>query len=249
MTLVRLEILRMVRTHRWMALFGIYGFFGILGPVTARYLDEIIEYVGAGDVVFEAPEPQPIDGIVQFVSNASQLGLLAVAVVAAAAISVDARPEVAAFLRTRVTRPGRLVLPRFGVVAATAVAALVVGTAIAWVLTMSLIGRLPVGPMIWGTVLGGLYLVFAVAVVAAASAVVRSVPAVALGSLGVLVLLPIVALVPTLEVWLPSHLFGAIAGLIDGAPLDDYLGSTVVTLVVTPALVWFAMARYDAREL
>lgn len=249
MSLVRLEILRMIRTHRWMALFGIYGFFGMLGPLTARYLNEIIEYVGTGDLVFEAPEPEPIDGIVQFISNASQLGLLAVAVIAAAAISVDARPEVAAFLRTRVARPGSLVLPRVGVVSATAVLALVVGTAIAWALTASLIGGLPVGAMLSGTALGGLYLVFAVSVVAAVSGLMRSVPAVALGSLGVLVVLPIFGLVPAVEVWLPSHLFGAIAGLIDGAPVTDYLRSILVTFVVAPALVWFAMARYDAREL
>jgi ABC-2 type transport system permease protein len=108
MTLTRLELLRMVRTHRWMALFGIYLFFGVLGPLTARYLNEIIEHFGTGEIVFQAPDPEPIDGIVQFIGNASQLGLLAVVLVAAAAISVDARPEVAAFLRTKVARPGSL---------------------------------------------------------------------------------------------------------------------------------------------
>ncbi|MFP3908015.1 MAG: hypothetical protein ACLFWR_13375 [Acidimicrobiales bacterium] len=249
MTLTRLEILRMVRTHRWMALFGIYGFFGVLGPLTARYLNEIIEHFGTGEVVFEAPDPRPVDGIIQFTSNASQLGLLAVVLIAAAAISVDARPEVAAFLRTRVAKPGHLVVPRFAVATVTAVVALVVGTAIAWTLTASLLGGLPVEAMALGTLLGGLYLGFAVAVVTAISGLIRSVPAIALSALGVLIVMPIVGLVPAIEVWLPSHLFGAIIGLIDGAPAADYLRSGLVTLVATPLLVGFAMARYDAREL
>lgn len=249
MTLTRLELLRMVRTHRWMALFGIYGFFGVLGPLTARYLNEIIEHFGTGDVVFQAPDPEPVDGIIQFISNASQLGLLAVVLIAAAAISVDARPEVAAFLRTKVARPGLLVIPRFAIAAGTAVLALVAGTAIAWALTTNLLGGLPAGAVVLGAVLGGLYLVFAVGVVAAISGLIRSVPGIALSALGVLIVLPIIGLVPVIEVWLPSQLFAAIAGLIEGAPATDYLRSALVTVVATPLLVWFAMARYDAREL
>lgn len=249
MTLTRLEVLRMVRTHRWMALFGIYLLFGVIGPLSARYLNELIEYFGTGDVVFQAPDPRPVDGIAQFIGNASQLGLLAVVLVSAAAICVDARPEVAAFLRTKVTHPGRLVLPRVTVAAATAILALVAGTVVAWALTASLIGSLPVGATVLGTVLGGLYLVFAVAVVAAVSGLLRSIVAVALASLAVLVLLPIIGLVPAAEVWLPSHLFMAVAGLIDGNPASEYLRATIVTLVLVPALLWFAMGRYAAREL
>jgi ABC-2 type transport system permease protein len=249
MTLTRLEVLRMVRTHRWMALFGIYLFFGVLGPLTARYLTEIIEHFGTGEIVFQAPDPEPIDGVLQFIGNASQLGLLAVVLVAAAAISVDARPEVAAFLRTRVDRPGRLLVPRVAVASATATGALVAGTVVAWGLTGALLGPLPADAMVLGTVLGALYLAFAVAVVAAIAGVLRSVPGIALASLGVLIVLPVFGLVPAVEVWLPSQLFASIAGLIEGDGAGEYLRSTLVTLVVTPLLVWIAMARYDAREL
>lgn len=249
MTLLRLELLRMVRTHRWLVLVGIYVFFGVLGPLTARYLGELIERFGTGDMVIEAPEPEPVDGVVQFVGNASQLGLLAVVVVAAAALSLDARPEVSAFLRTRVERAGRLLVPRFVVVGATAVGALVAGTAVTWALTAVLIGGLPAGAMVLGTFLGALYFAFAVAVVGAMAAVLRSVPGVSLASLGVLIVLPIAGLVPALEVWLPSQLFAAVAGLVEGAPASDYVRATVVTLVVTPAIVAYAMWRYDRREL
>jgi ABC-2 type transport system permease protein len=249
MTLTRLEILRMLRTHRWMALFGVYLFFGVLGPFTARYLNEIIEHFGTGEIVFTAPDPEPIDGVIQFIGNASQLGLLAIVLVAAAALSVDARPEVAAFLRTRVERPGTLLVPRYLVATVTSMAALAAGTAVTWALTVALIGGLDAGAMVLGTLLGALYLAFAVAVVAAISSLLRSVPAIALSALGVLILLPITGLVPAVEVWLPSQLFAAVADLLDGAPATDFLRSTLVTLIVTPALVLVAMARYDAREL
>lgn len=249
MNLWRLEWLRMVRTHRWLILFGLYAFFGVLGPYTARYFNEIISRFGGGDVVFQAPDPQPVDGIVQFLSNASQVGLLAVVVVATGALAVDARPEVAAFLRTRTTRPRTVLLPRFTVTAAAAALALVTGTAIAWALTVPLIGSLPTGRMLLGTALGVLYLAFAVAVVAAVAGWARSQAATVLGALGALLVLPILGLVDALAAWLPSELLGAVSALVAGAEPQDYVRPTLVTVAAIAALLWLAVTGFARREL
>ena len=248
MSLWRLEFLRMVRTHRWLVLVGVFLTFGILGPVTARYLADIVGNF-AGEITIVVPDPRPVDGILQFVSNATQVGLLAVVVVAASACAIDARVEVAAFLRTRVEHAGRLLWPRYAVVACTSVLALIVGTAAAWALTGLMLGRLPIGAMLVGTLLGGLYLCFAVAVVAAASALVRSMlPAVLVG-LGVLLSLPLIGIIPSVQPWLPSHLVNAIVALIDGAPASDSLRAAAVTIAAIPALLVTASWRLDRREL
>jgi ABC-2 type transport system permease protein len=248
MSLWRLELLRMIRTHRWVILVGIYGFFGVLGPVTGRYLNEILGSV-AGEITIEMPDPRPLDGIAQFVSNTTQLGLLAVVIVAASALAIDAREEVAAFLRTRVEHARTLVLPRYLAVTLTAVAALVVGTAIAWGLTVALLGGLPVGRLTLGTFLGALYLAFAVAVVAAAGAFVRGMLPTVFVGLGLLLLLPLVGIFPAVQPWLPSHLVTAVVALLDGAAASEYLRAGSVTLVATPALLALAAWRLDRREL
>ena len=249
MTLTRLEVLRMIRTHRWMALFGIYLFFGLIGPLTARYMNDLIEHFGTGDMTIIAPDPEPVDGIIQFIGNASQLGLLAVVLIAAAALSVDSRPEIAAFLRTKVTRAGALVIPRFAIAASTAVAALIAGTAVAWAMTATLLGGLPTAAMIVGTLLGAIYLVFAVALVAAISGFIRSIPGIALGSLAVLVLMPVLALAPAVGTWLPSHLFAAVAALVEGEAATEFIPAAVVSVIATAGLMLLAMRRYDLREL
>lgn len=248
MSLWRLELLRMLRTHRWLVLVGIFLTFGILGPVTARYLADIVGSV-AGEITIVVPDPRPVDGILQFVSNTTQVGLLAVVVVAASALAIDARVEVAAFLRTRVQHAGRLLLPRYAVIAGTSVVALVAGTATAWILTEVMLGDLPVDAMILGTLLGGLYLCFAVAVVAAAGALVRSMLPTVLVGLGLLLSLPLISVIPTVRPWLPSHLVNAIVELIDGAPAGDYLRAATVTLVAVPALLAAASWRLERREL
>ena len=85
MSLWRLEWLRLVRTRRLVALLSVYAFFGLVGPLSARYLAEIIRAVGTNGVQVQFPTPTPADGIAQFVSNASQIGLLVVVLIAASA--------------------------------------------------------------------------------------------------------------------------------------------------------------------
>lgn len=248
MTLWRLELARLARTHRWVLLLGVYGLFAVVGPLTARYLDEIVRRFGEG-VQITTPEPTPADGIAQFVSNASQLGLLAVVVVAAAALTLDAKPELAAFLRTKVDRPGWLVVPPYVVTVAAAAAALVVSTAIAAGLTAALIGAPPVGPLLVGTLYGIVYLAFAVAVVAAVAGHTRGQAATVFGALGVLLLFPIVGVLQPVRPWLPSELLAAVAALVDGASAGDHLRSLAVTVVATALLLAWAARRREQREL
>ena len=249
MTLLRLEILRIVRTRRWMLVIGVYAFFGLAGPLLARYVNEILERFGGDEIVVTGHDPQPIDGIVQFVSNASQLGILAVIVVAAGSLAIDARPEIAAFLRTRVSHSRALLFPRLVVVGITAVVALVVGTAVAWGMTASLLGALPAGAMVIGTFFGGLYLVVVVAIVAAMATFTRSVVGTVFASLAVVIVMPIVALAPAVAPWLPSELLAAVAGLVDGEPVSTYTRATITSILAVAALVAVAVRHSERREL
>ena len=248
MTLWRLEVARLVRTKRWMIVVGVFAFFGVVGPITARYINEIIARVGGG-VEIVAPDARPVDGILQFVGNTTQLGVLAVVVVAASALALDTKPELAAFLRTKVARPATLVIPPYAMSVAVSVIALVIGTGLAWALTAALIGALPAGAMVVGTLYGALYLAFAVAVVALVVGYVRSQATAVFAALGVLLLFPIVGVIDPVKPWLPSQLLTAIAALIEGAGPGEFLRSAIVTVLATAGLLALAARRMQNREL
>jgi ABC-2 type transport system permease protein len=244
----RLELLRLTRTHRWTILFGVYLFFAVTGPLTAAYFDEIMASFG-GDVTIVAPEPRPVDGLAQFISNAGQLGVLALVVVAAGALAVDARPETAAFLRTRVDRARTLLVPRYVVTTAAGVTALVVGTLVTSIVTWSLIGAVPLAAVVLGTAYGAVFIAFAVAVLAAVAGFARTQVGAVFGTLVVLLTLPIVGLVPAVAAWLPSELLGAVLELVEGASATEHVRSLVTTVVATGALLVTAARRLDRREL
>lgn len=251
MTLWKLELLRLFRTRRWLALAGVYVFFGFLGPLTARYLSEILDRVGGNleGVVIELPDPEPVDGLTQYVANASQLGLLVAVIVAAGALTLDAKPEMGIFLRTRVERMETILRPRFVVSAAATVAAFAAGALAAWYESVVLMGALPALDVIAGIVYGSLYLVFVVAVVAAAAGRARTVLATVLTSIVVMLILPIFGVVEEIGRWLPSHLVGALDGIPAGDPATDYLGAAAVAVGAGVVALWLAVRWAAAREM
>ncbi len=248
MNLWRLEWLRMTRTNRWIAIFAVFVFFGIIGPLSARYIGEIVEQFGGG-IEVSFPEPTPADGIMQYSGNVQQLGLLVLVMIAAGALTIESRYEMAVFLRTRVGSTARLLIPRYVVVAGTGVIAFVAGTLLAWYETAVLIGPLDAGAMAAGMAFGSVYLLFAVAVVAFAGSALKNVLPTVIVTLTVLLLLPLIGLIPVVEEWLPSHLVGGLDGLVRGAEATDFIKSLVVTLAGTLALQYGTIRLLARREL
>jgi ABC-2 type transport system permease protein len=245
----RLEMLRWTRSARGIALISVYLFFGFAGPVMATYMDEIAKLASSG-VTIIAPEPRPADGIVNYVSQGSQTGMIVLTVIAAGVLSLDARRGLAIFYRTRADRPMQLLWPRYVTTTAIAVAAYVLGTAAAWLETTVLLGPLPAGRVLLGAGLEAVFLLFAIAVVAAAATVGRSTLSTAAVSLAVLLIaLPIAGILPAVGTWLPTKLLTAPAGLVNGTPAGDYRPAVAVSLVATVLLLALTARRSRRREL
>jgi ABC-2 type transport system permease protein len=249
MTLWRLEWLRMARTRRLLVLLSVYVFFGLTGPLTARYFAEILGAIGTEGVEVRFPPPTPTDGIAQYAGNASQIGLLVVVLIAASALAFDARREMAVFLRTRVPSVRSIVLPAYGTTTAAAVGALLIGSACAWYETAALLGAPPAGAMLAGTAYGAVFLAFAVALVAFMAALVRGVLAAAGSTLVLLLLTGVLGSAARVSRWLPTGLLGALTDLTAGRSAGDYLPGLAVTLVLIALALTGAVLLGDRREL
>ncbi|NYI42125.1 hypothetical protein [Demequina lutea] len=245
----RLEYLRLTRTKKWVALASVYIGFGLVGPLTARYIKEILSRVGSSDgTVITVPDPTPADGMVQFVSNAAQIGTLVVVIVAAGALAFDAIPEMGVFLRTRVSPAWKILVPRVVVSFLAAAAAFLLGTGVAWYETWALIGAPPTAPVLAGAALGVAFLAFVVALTAAVAQRMRSVLGTVMTSLVVLIAMPLLGLAPAIARWLPTSLANALADLPAGGTLNDYWPALGVSVVATILLMWAAFAWAGRRE-
>jgi ABC-2 type transport system permease protein len=243
----RLELLRLFRTPRWAGLLASFLVFGIGMPILTRYQDALLRHLG-GDIQVTVPPATPPQGIASYLQNAMQIGLLVTVLIAAGSLAFDARPEWAAFLRTRSPSMSTLVVPKYAVNAAAAASCYAAGLIAAWIGTVALIGSVPVVAVVAGSVFGALYLGFAIAVVACTAAVARSVIGAGGIALVVLILLPLLAQVPALEPWMPSTLVGSPTALAQGDPATDFLRAAGVSVLASVALVWAAARLLAGRE-
>jgi len=243
-----MEWVRLFRTRRWIALLAGYLLFGFLMPILTRYQEEIFRHVG-GDVKVIMPPPTPSAAVASYISNASQVGLLVAVVIAAGALAFDARPEWSSFLRTRARTMSTIVLPKSVVCAVAVGLSFAAGMLAASYETSVLIGPLPAGGMLAGTLYGFLYLVFAVGVVTLCASLTRSVIGTAGLALGILIVLPILGQAAALKPWLPSELVGAPVALVDGKPAAEFLRAAASAAAVTAAATWFGVRRLARREL
>jgi ABC-2 type transport system permease protein len=245
----RLEWLRMSRSARGITLIAVYVFFGLVGPLLAKYMAQIAKLSSSG-VTIVAPPPRPADGIVNFVSQGSQTGMIVLTVVAAGVLSLDARPGLATFYRTRASGWFQLIWPRFVSTSVVALIAYILGTAAAWFETTVLLGPVAAGRVLVGVVLEAVFLVFAVAVVTAAATFGRSTLSTAgISLVALLVVLPVAGVVKAVGAWLPTRLLTAPAALISDSPTDGYPKAVAVTVLATVALLALGAYRSSRREL
>lgn len=249
MTIWRLESLRLFRTLRWAGLLASYLVFGIVGPVLTRYQEEIFRNVGGG-ITMEFPSPTPGLAVAAYIGNVSQIALIVTVFIAAGSLAFDAKPEWAAFLRTRAGSLGDVVVPKATVMTAASSACFAIGAIATWIATSVLIDRVPTVAMLAGIGYWTLYLAFVISLVALAAGIGRSVVAAAALALVALLVLPIVAeVVPPLRDWSPSSLVGAMVDMVNGAPASRFLRAAAITAGLSATALWGSVRLLSRREV
>lgn len=245
----RVEWIRLARTHRLVVLAGIFVLFGLTEPLAARYLPTLLKASSGARLKISAAPPVPADGIGAYARNALQVGLIVVVIVAAFTFAIEARPAMSVFYRTRARTFGDLLVPRAVVTACAAVGAYLLGLGAAWYETSVLIAAPGPVAIAESAVLGSLYLVFAVAVTAAAGTVARGTLGTAGIALVVLLLVPIAGTVPQVTSWLPSTLAGAPSDLLRDTAVGEYRDAAIVAGVAAVVLVAGACWLGSRREV
>ena len=242
----RLELARLWRTRRLVALLATFLILALGVPVLTYYLPDLVRHAGNG-VKIIAPKQTPADAIQGFAGNAAQLGTLVVAIVTASTVALDAHPVIAAFYRTRIRRPTLLLLPRYLTVTAASVAALALGVLGAWYETEILLGHVNAGALVAGLALQALWLCFATSAVTLATTVTRSIPAAVGASIVFLLGLALLGNLSSASSWVPTRLSGSTADFLRHQTAGVWHASLVTALATLTALA-LAIDRLGKRE-
>ena len=249
--LLRKELLEAWRTRRLPVVAVLFLVVGIVSPLTARYLPEIIKALG-GQVQISIPPPVAADALAQLQKNLGQLGALAAIALAMGSVSGELdRGTAALVLAQPATRAAFLgaKLVAIGVVLGVSVIA---ASVVAWIYTAILFEPLPVAGWVAMAALSWLALMAWASITFLASAATGSTTAAAgIGFVGIVVI-SLASIVPTLDRLLPPALAApaiqlASEGVVTdaGAAISAVLGTTALILVAAVG----AQLAFRSREL
>ncbi|MCU0484369.1 MAG: ABC transporter permease [Chloroflexi bacterium] len=251
--LLRKELLESWRTRRLPVVALLFLVVGIISPLTARYLNEIMAAALGDQLPVVLPEPTAAMALEQLQKNLGQFGALAAIALAMGSVSGELdRGTAALVLAQPATRPAFLIakLAALAVVLATCT---VLAVAVAWVYTAILFEPLPIGGWVVFAVLAWLALLAWGAITFVASAATGSTTAAAGLGFVALIGLSILAVIPTVDRVLPTGLTLPSILIASGeaaAVQGDTLATAVAgTLILIAACAAGAVASFARREL
>ena len=251
--LLRKELLEAWRTRRLPVIAVLFLIVGIMSPLTARYLNEILELSLGDQLTVPLPVPTAAMALDQFQKNLGQLGALAAIALAMGSVAGELdRGTAALVLAQPATRTAFLAakVVAIGIVLAVCMA---VATIVAWVYTAILFEPLPVGGWVLMAVLSWLALLAWASLTFLASAATGSTTAAAGLGFVALIGLSLVAIVPALDRVLPTGLsvpaIQLAAGMGSAVDAGRLATSILGTVVLVGAAAIGAHLSFRQREL
>ena len=250
--LLRKELVESWRTRRLPVVVILFAAIGILSPLTARYLPEILKLAVGDQLTIPIPTPTPADAVLQLQKNLGQLGAFAAIVLAMGSVAGEKERGTAAFLLTKPVGRGGFIAAKLvglGVVIAVAVLGAV---ALGWIYTAILFEPGPIGGWVALAVLTWIGLASWAAITVLASTVFGSAAAAAGVGVVALIVVSLVAAIPGVGRFLPSGLDGPALALATGqssgaatADLGTAIAGSLVLIGLVALGAWLSFRRQE----
>jgi ABC-2 type transport system permease protein len=247
--LLRKEAREQLRTMRLPVVVAVFAIMGLLSPVFARYVREIVEAVGGSQFIGMIPAPTVADAVAQFTKNIGQFGALIAILLAMGSVAAEKERGTAALLLTKPITRGAFIAAKVTAIGALLAVAVAVAGVLCWVYAAILFEPLPVAGFAGAVALAWLSLAVFAAATFLASVVSRS--ALVAGGLGIAVLLVAGTLsaLPSLGPYMPTSLWGAADALAVGRVPDPLAGPVLFNVGLVLVSVGLAWWSFRGQEL
>ena len=242
------EMREQVRTMRLIVVLAVFGAFGILSPVMAKALPDIIKAAGS-DIQITVPTPTVRDAIEQFTGNVGQIGALIAILISMGAVATEKERGTAGFLLTKPVGREEFLIGKIAAIAIVLGLGLALAGTLAAVYTAFLFEPLSVPGTVAAIVLLWLSLAVYAAVNFLASVVTRSALVAGGIGFGAFIVAGIVSAVPTIGQYMPNSLSTPAVSLALGLPGGDVAGPILVNLVLVVFALSAAGIAFRGQEL
>lgn len=248
--LFKKELLGSWRTYRLLILLAVFFAFGVMSPLAAKLMPELLASFAVPGMDISLPPPTVMDSWAQFFKNVSQMGLIVLAVVLGGTLSTELSRGTLTHLLTKGLPRPTVILSKYAAMALLWTAAY----ALAFLVTLLYSAYLFPGEAVANLVLSaaGMWLfgLFLLAALLAASALTGATYGALLLTVALLVALALLNISPALQDYNPLLLVSAnvplLAGTLTASSLTPALA---VTAMLCALLVLAAVLLFRKRQL
>jgi ABC-2 type transport system permease protein len=245
--MVRKELLEQWRTAKLPVVAVIFLILGLMSPLFAKYLPELIKNFATG-IQITVPQPTTKDAIAQFLKNLGQFGPLAGILLAMGMVAGEKEHRTAVVVLTKpLSRQAFLAAKLIALLATLGTGVILAGIA-CYIYTALLFEVLSVGGFIACCLLLLLAtLVYAVLTLLGSTLVNSSLPAAGLGLAGLMVV-TILSAIPGVSRFMPGSLYDAAQALALGQQPTELivpLLSNLTLVALAMFLAWFSFRRQE----
>jgi ABC-2 type transport system permease protein len=247
--LLRKELLEQWRTKRLLVVAVVFVALGIGSPFLARYTAELIQALGGVPFEIELPVPTAADAVVQFLKNLGQAGILTAILLAMGSVATEKERGTAALLLSKPASRAAYVGAKLVAIGLTLAVGMLLASAAGYVYTALLFEPTGVAGWLGMTALLLLSLLAYATLTFLGSVLTRSAVAAAAIGIGGMILLAIVAALPTVAPYLPAGISGAPAQALalgtDPGPLAGPLLANVGLVLALAGVAWAAFRHQE----
>lgn len=248
---LRKELFQLWRTHRVLAVAGVFGVFGMTSPLLAYFTPQILSLIpGAEQFAALVPEPTISDAYAQYIKNLTQFGFLLVILVGMSAVAGEKERGTAALILSKPMSRWAFILSKWTAQTLVYLGGFLLAMLGAGFYIAFLFGKLDIAVLASVTVLLFFWLLPFISVTLLGSVIGSTTSAAAGVALAVSIALLVLGSLPVVKSFLPGALVDW-AGLIGaGAPPQAWNGGALTAcLVLCLISILFAIAVFERQEV
>jgi ABC-2 type transport system permease protein len=246
------EMREQLRTNRLIAVTAVFVLFGIIGPLTDRYLKELIDAVGSqsGGFTIDVPPPSLEGAATQILKNLSEFGIICALLLAMGSVAWEKERGTAGMILTKPASRAAFLGAKLAAIALTLGIAVALGCGFGYVYTLLLYPSVyPLGGYVAMAVVMWWECVAFASITLLGSTVTRS--AIAAAGIGLLamLLLGIVAALPVVGAYSPLALDTPALNLMLGKDLGIGPAPLLFNVALVPAIYAVTWLSFRRQEL
>ena len=250
-TLLTKELREQIRTGRVLAVIAVFVLFGIVGPLTDRYMKELMDAIGeqGGGFTIIVPPPSLDGAATQILKNLSQFGIVCALLLAMGSVAWEKERGTAGMILTKPASRAAFLAAKLVAISATLAVGVALGCGLGYIYTLVLYPEIfPLGGYVAMSLLLWWMLVGFAAITMFGSTLTRSAAAAAGIGLVSLLVLSVLASLPIIGPYMPISLGKIAADLIGGRDPGLVLGPIVFNILLVPAVflaTWLVFRRQE----